>query len=310
MLPQIVDPDFNESAFPAPADDTEIEGASEEFREDRNNIKEKQILPSSFIQIPKPFRQFHIDSSLIQIDRLQIFLSERDQRFFLPAIDLQYLRPAGAEDVGDVTEVFPAGCVDAAPFQLKGVKPTFGHRRQRVGGDPDLPANIPLGLGDGIDAFELGNAPAMLPPEQFNLRLFFPEQDPAARLEGGVFLEQLLDSDLPFEALGSGDPRDGYIGGFRLTDEALLQDLEREPLFQLHSGRAENGSDRSGCSTLLTDDFTQVALSNSQLKDRRLFPFDWLHSYLVRIIHKRFRDLLNELLHSTSDTRFCVELEN
>jgi hypothetical protein len=84
-----------------------------------------------------------------------------------------------------------------------------------------------------------------------------------ARLEDAVFLEQLLDPDFTFKALGFRYPRDGYIGGFRLTDEALLQDLEREPFLQLHPCRAENGSDRPCCSALFSDDFTEVALSNS-----------------------------------------------
>ena len=48
-----------------------------------------------------------------------------------------------------------------------------------------------------------------------------------------------------------------------MTDEALLQNLEREPLFQLHSRGAQNGPDRSCRSTLFPDDFTEVALSNS-----------------------------------------------
>jgi hypothetical protein len=50
-----------------------------------------------------------------------------------------------------------------------------------------------------------------------------------------IIFEQLLDSDLAFQTLCFGNPSDGYVGGFRMIDEALLQNLEREPLFQLHS---------------------------------------------------------------------------
>ena len=48
-----------------------------------------------------------------------------------------------------------------------------------------------------------------------------------------------------------------------MTDVALLQNLECEPLFQLHSGGTKYGSNRSCRSALFPDDFTEVALSNS-----------------------------------------------
>ena len=50
-----------------------------------------------------------------------------------------------------------------------------------------------------------------------------------------------------------------------MTDEALLQNLEREPLFQLHSSGTKNGSDRPCRPALFADDFAEVALSNSKL---------------------------------------------
>ncbi len=50
-----------------------------------------------------------------------------------------------------------------------------------------------------------------------------------------------------------------------MTDGALLQYLERKPFFQLHSCGAEDGSDRSCRSALLSDYFAEVALSHSQL---------------------------------------------
>ena len=64
-----------------------------------------------------------------------------------------------------------------------------------------------------------------MPPERFNLHRVGTNQYLPAGLEHGVFFEQQLDSDFTFKSLRFGDPRDGNIGGFRLTDEALLQDL-------------------------------------------------------------------------------------
>ena len=51
-IPQIVDPRFNESLFPAPPDDAEIERAFEEVREDRDDIK--LTCDISLVQIPEP----------------------------------------------------------------------------------------------------------------------------------------------------------------------------------------------------------------------------------------------------------------
>ena len=93
--------------------------------------------------------------------------------------------------------------------------------------------------------------------------LAFANPDNPARFKDSVLFKQLLDPDFAFESLGFGNPRDGYVRGFRLIDETLLQNLQREPLFQLHSGGAENGSDRPCRPALLPDDFTEVALSNS-----------------------------------------------
>ena len=62
-----------------------------------------------------------------------------------------------------------------------------------------------------------------------------------------------------------------------MADEALLQNLERKPLLQLHSRGTQNCSDRSCRPALLPDDFAEVGLSNSQLKNSRLFPFDRSH---------------------------------
>ena len=103
--------------------------------------------------------------------------------------------------------------------------------------------------------------------------------------ENCIIFEQLLDSDLAFQTLCFCDPSDGYEGGFRLTDEALLQNLEREPLFQLHSRGTQNGPDRPCRSALFPDDFSEVALSNLKFQNRRLLSFDRAYGNLVRIIH-------------------------
>jgi hypothetical protein len=89
-----------------------------------------------------------------------------------------------------------------------------------------------------------------------------------------------------------------------MTDAALLQNLERESLFQFHSGGAKNRSNRSRRSALLPDDFSEIALGDSELKNRCLFPLDWSHGHLIRIVYKSFRNLLDELLHSHVHTRF------
>jgi hypothetical protein len=89
-----------------------------------------------------------------------------------------------------------------------------------------------------------------------------------------------------------------------MTDAALLQNLEREPLFQFHPSGAKNRSNRSRRSALLSDDFSEVALCNSELKNCCLFPFDWAHRHLIRIVYKSFRNLLDQLLHSHVHTRF------
>jgi hypothetical protein len=132
-----------------------------------------------------------------------------------------------------------------------------------MGRDLQLAADVPFSRGDRIDTFELCDATTVLTPKELDLSLELQYPHALTWLEDAVLFEQLLDSDLTFKSLSFRDPRDGYIGGFRLTDEALLQDLEREPFFQLHSCCAENGSDRSCCSALLPDDFTEVGLSNS-----------------------------------------------
>jgi hypothetical protein len=76
----------------------------------------------------------------------------------------------------------------------------------------------------------------MLPAKKLDFRLefgtfFCRKYHPTPRSEYGILFKHLLDSDFTFQALGLCDPSDGYIGGFRMIDEALLQNLERETLF-------------------------------------------------------------------------------
>src|SRR5437870_12520238 len=79
------------------------------------------------------------------------------------------------------------------------------------------------------------------------------KNDANSGTENRVIFEQLLDSDLAFQTLCFCDPSDGYVGGFRLTDEALLQNLERKLFFELHSLGTHNGTNRPCCSTFFSD---------------------------------------------------------
>ena len=80
--------------------------------------------------------------------------------------------------------------------------------------------------------------------------------------------------------------------------QLLLQNLKREPFFQLLSRCTEDSSDGSRCSPLLPDYLAEVALSNSQFKNRGLFSFNGPNGNLLWIVHESFRNLLDELLHS------------
>jgi hypothetical protein len=219
----------------------------------------------SLVQIPQSFRQIHIDSALIQIDRLYKLFREWDQRLLVFAIDLQNVGPA-SEHIGNRADVLAVCRVHTATFQLEGVNPTFLCCRQRIGGNFDLDADVLLGFRDTIDSFELSDAASMLAAKRFDLRLALRaltghDDFPSGR-ENLVFFEQLLDSDFTAEALSLRDPRYGYVRGFWITDEALLQNLEREPLFQFHSGGTQNRSDRTCGSSLLSNDLSEIGLSN------------------------------------------------
>ena len=107
----------------------------------------------------------------------------------------------------------------------------------------------------------------MLPAKEFDFRWTFGNPgghyQSTSRLKDLSIFEEQLDSDSAFQTLGFRDPSDGDEGGFLMTDEALLQNLEREPFFQLHSRGTEDRPDRSCRPSLLPDNFAEVALSNS-----------------------------------------------
>jgi hypothetical protein len=171
----------------------------------------------SLVQIPQPFRQIHIDPSLIQIDILYKRLREWDQRFVIFAVDLQNVCPAG-KYIGDRTDKLTVCRVHTAPFQLKGVNPTFPRCRQRIGGNFDLASDVRFGFRDAVDTLELRHAASVLATKRFDLRFALRalsrHNDFPAGLKDLVLFEQLLDSDFTAEALSFCDPRYGYIGGF------------------------------------------------------------------------------------------------
>jgi len=158
------------------------------------------------------------------------------------------------------------------------------------GRDFDFSADIFFGFRNAFDSAKFDDTVPVLSAETMDLSFTLRDvgtgqNHPLSGAEYRIIFEQLLDSDLAFQTLCFCDPSDGYVGGFRLIDEALLQNLEREPLFQLHSRGTQNGPDRPGRSALFPDDFTEVALSNSQFKNRRLLSFDRAYRNLVGIIH-------------------------
>jgi hypothetical protein len=97
-----------------------------------------------------------------------------------------------------------------------------------------------------IDSPKLDDAVSVLPAEEFDFRFAFAgsgQYDPAPGFEEPIVFERQFNPYCAFQPLGFRDPSDRNEGGFRMTDEALLQNLERKPLFQLHSRGAEDGPD-------------------------------------------------------------------
>ena len=264
-IPQIVDSNPEEALFSAAPDNAEIERTSEELREDRDDVELQRHIICSDPVIPpaNPLRPFaDPDRSLSQtpVRMGSAFLHRRGR----PSIFL--FRPS--QHIGNRADVLAIDRVNTGILSAETcINRSFLQRRQRTGGDFDLAADVLFSFRNRVDSPELDDATSMLAAKPFNFRFAFRalagNGHLPARLKDRVFLEQLLDPDFTAQTLGFSDPSDGYIGGFRMTDEALLQNLEREPFFQLHSRSTQNGSDRSCGSPLLSDDFTEVALSNS-----------------------------------------------
>ena len=86
----------------------------------------------------------------------------------------------------------------------------------------------------------------VLPAEKFDFRLSlvrFHQYDLASGFEEPIVFKRQLNPYGAIQPLGFRDPSDRNKGSFRVADEALLQDLQRKPLFQLHSCGTEDGPD-------------------------------------------------------------------
>src|SRR5262245_36494894 len=116
-----MDANLDKSAFTTAPDNTEVERASEELREDGDDIKPHVLL----IQVPQVFRKVHLDSLLIRVNSFYVRLRKWDQRFFVVAIDFQYFIPAGLEHIRHDAHILTVGRYHPAPFQLKGIKPAL-----------------------------------------------------------------------------------------------------------------------------------------------------------------------------------------
>jgi hypothetical protein len=65
---------------------------------------------------------------------------------------------------------------------------------------------------------------------------------------------------------------------------ALLEDFERQPFANFHSGGAENRANGFGCAALSADHFSEIAWIDAQLKNGYLFTFDRAHLHLIWIV--------------------------
>src|ERR1700757_3802109 len=83
----------------------------------------------------------------------------------------------------------------------------------------------------------------------------------------------------------------------------LLENFEREALFELHSSRSEDGADGFCRSALSADHFAEIGRVNAELKYGNLFTLYSANLHLFRIIHERLRDGFNQFLHEPSAIR-------
>src|SRR5262249_16450908 len=157
------------------------------------------------------------------------------------AIDLQNLYTTRLKELRHDADVLTVRRKNFATLQLKGIKPTVFWNRQRVLWNLDFVADKAFGIRNRINSPKLRHTASMLPAKELDLCLTLgtplgsKQYHPPPFFKESVVLEQLLDSNFALQSLGFCDPSDGYVGGFRLTDEALLQDLQRKPFFQFHA---------------------------------------------------------------------------
>ena len=97
-------------------------------------------------------------------------MREWDQRFFVPAIDLQNLAATRIENIRDRADVLSVRREYFATFQLKGVIPAFLWCRQITGWNFDFGADVLFGFRNRVDSLKLHYAASMLPAKQFDFR--------------------------------------------------------------------------------------------------------------------------------------------
>jgi hypothetical protein len=160
---------------------------------------------------------------------------------------------------------------------------------------------------------KLQNHPAVLPAEEFNfkfpLALCTGNQQLTTRGKIPVIIKEEFNPNQAGQPLSLGNAGDGKKRLF-VADETLLQNFEREPFFKLHTGGTQDRSDRPSRPALFSDDFPKVILCHPQLENRCLLAFDCANCHLIRIVHKSFRDLLDEFLHSDLPKLACALSKN
>jgi hypothetical protein len=83
-----------------------------------------------------------------------------------------------------------------------------------------------------------------------------------------------------------------FIHGF------LLDNLQHRPFFDLGGSCAQNRTNGSSRSSLLSDNLSEVILGHLKLKDRRLCAFHFINLNNLGMVHQRLSDVLDQILHS------------
>src|SRR5690349_19601155 len=97
------------------------------------------------------------------------------------------------------------------------------------------------------------------------------------------------------------DPHKGYRS--KRLGAHLLENFQRQALLELHSSRAEDGTDGFCRSALSSDHFAEIGGVNPEFQYRNLFTLNSANLHLFRIIHERLRDGFNQFLHGPSAIR-------